>query len=154
MANAVNKLTLIWIAELSACNSCIIAGPTVITYSPPLVVQTHLHTTSVWRCPSTSKPNVSMNTTWKIRNLLQLVHLEIDNGEICHNNNKIFVKWGYRVTGTLHIIIWHQYWLPHLTINELKNSYFSLTSAYRIALHASIIRVVTISSMVVKRAVY
>ena len=51
-------LTCSKVTQLSASHIGISGGPEVITDSSPYTVQTHLHTTSVWCCP-TNQPDVT-----------------------------------------------------------------------------------------------
>ena len=60
-------LTCSKIAQLSASHIGISSWPEVITDSPPHTVQTDLHTTSVWCCP-TYQPNVASTASCEREN--------------------------------------------------------------------------------------
>ena len=54
------------VTQLSTSHIGISGGPEVITDSSPYTVQTHLHTTSVWCCP-TNQPDVTNTASWSVR---------------------------------------------------------------------------------------
>ena len=68
-------LTCSKVTQLSASNIGISNGPKIITDGSPHIVQTDLHTTSVWCCP-TNQRDVTSITSWR---------REIDS----HNEQKI-----------------------------------------------------------------